>query len=215
LELVELKTNIRTNTGKGYARELRREGKIPAVLYGPGSETLSLSLLLSDFEQIIKKNRSSQVLLNLVIQNGDSYTKHAIVKEVQSEPVTNNLRHIDFYEIAMDRKIMVKVPVVTTGKSIGVELGGTLQMVRRELEVLCLPMEIPEAIEIDVTEFDIGDSLHVKDIPLEGNAEIQADVNFTVVTILSPKKEEEVVEEIEEDGEEVTAGEETPEAESE
>ena len=215
MELVELKTNIRTNTGKGYARELRREGKIPAVLYGPGSETLSLSLLLSDFEQIIKKNRSSQVLLNLVIQNGDSYTKHAIVKEVQSEPVTNNLRHIDFYEIAMDRKIMVKVPVVTTGKSIGVELGGTLQMVRRELEVLCLPMEIPEAIEIDVTEFDIGDSLHVKDIPLEGNAEIQADVNFTVVTILSPKKEEEVVEEIEEDGEEVTAGEETPEAESE
>mgnify|MGYP001049923154 CR=1 FL=1 len=215
MELVELKTNIRTGTGKGYARELRREGKIPAVLYGPGSETLSLSLLLSDFEQVIKKNRSSPVVLNLVIQNGDSYTKHAIIKEIQSEPVTNNLRHIDFYEIAMDRKIMVKVPVVATGRAIGVELGGTLQLVRRELEVLCLPMEIPEVIEIEVTELDIGDSFHVKDIPLEDNIEIQADVNFTVVTILSPKKEEEVVEETEEEGEEVTEGEETPEAESE
>ncbi len=214
MELVELKTNIRTGTGKGCARALRREGKIPAILYGPDSESLLLSLLVSDFEQVIKEKRSSQVLLNLVIQNGDAYTKAAIIKEIQSEPITNNLRHIDFYEIAMDRKIMVKVPVVTTGKSIGVELGGTLQMVRRELEVLCLPMEIPEAIEIDVTEFDIGDSFHVKDIPLEGNIEIQADVNFTVVTILSPKKEE-VVEEIEEEGEEVAEGEETPEAESE
>ena len=215
MELVELKTNIRTATGKGCARALRREGKIPAVLYGPDSETLLLSLFVSDFEQVIKENRPSKVLLNLVIQNGDAYTKSAIIKEIQSEPITNNLRHIDFYEIAMDRKIMVKVPVVTTGKSIGVELGGTLQMVRREIEVLCLPTEIPESIEIDVTEFDIGDSFHVKDISLEGNVEIQADVNFTVVTILSPKKEEEVVEEIEEEGEEVAEGEETPEAESE
>lgn len=215
MELVELKTNIRTATGKGCARALRREGKIPAVLYGPDSETLLLTLFVSDFEQVIKENRPSKVLLNLVIQNGDAYTKSAIIKEIQSEPITNNLRHIDFYEIAMDRKIMVKVPVVTTGKSIGVELGGTLQMVRREIEVLCLPTEIPESIEIDVTEFDIGDSFHVKDISLEGNVEIQADVNFTVVTILSPKKEEEVVEEIEEEGEEVAEGEETPEAESE
>jgi len=98
----------------------------------------------------------------------------------------------------MDRKIRVSVPIVATGKSVGVELGGFLQIVRRELEVLCLPMEIPDVIEIDVTDLDIGDSVHLDDIPLEDNIEIPTDANFTVLTVLSPTKEEEPEEELEE-----------------
>ncbi len=87
------------------------------------------------------------------------------------------------------------VPVIATGQSVGVENGGMLNIVRRELELFCLPGDIPDSIEIDITDLDIGDSIHIEDIPLGENIEISADVNFTVVTVMSPKAEEEVVEE--------------------
>ncbi|RZB34981.1 MAG: large subunit ribosomal protein L25 [Desulfobacteraceae bacterium Eth-SRB1] len=212
MELIELKTNIRTSVGDGPARALRRNNQIPAVLYGRGTETVLLSVDISDLERALKESTVSQLLLNLVIQNGETYTKTAMIKELQTHPVSRDFLHIDFYEIAMERKIKVNVPVITKGKSEGVELGGMLQIIRRELEVLCLPLEIPESIEIDITDLGIGDSVHVNEISLEGDAEIQADVNFTVLTILSPKaaEEEEVSEEEEEAVDEEAAAEEEP-----
>ena len=115
----------------------------------------------------------------------------------------------------MDRKIKVKIPVAIKGKSKGVELGGMLQIVRRELEVLCLPAEIPDDIEIDVTDLDIGDSIHIRDISLEGDVEFPDDANLTLVTILSPKIEEEELEEEEEEAEEMAPEEAPDEAEDE
>jgi large subunit ribosomal protein L25 len=123
-----------------------------------------------------------------------------MVKELQSHPLSGELIHVDFYEFKEDEKIRVSVPVVITGKSAGVEVGGLLQIVRRELEVLCLPMEMPESIEIDVTNLEIGDSVHVDDISAEKGVEILADVNFTVVTVTSPKMVEEPEEEELEEG---------------
>ena len=216
MDLLELKSDIRTKVGNGPARALRREGKLPAVFYGPGKEPVLLSVATSDLEQVLKKSKIGQALFNLVVHNdGETFTRSAMIKELQIDPVSNNFLHVDFYEIAMDRKIAVKVPVVTKGKSKGIELGGILQIIRRELEVLCLPHEIPETIEIDVTDLDIGDSIHVKEILLEGDIEIPAEVNFTVLTIGSPKVEEIVSEEeeevVEEVVEEAAAGEETSE----
>ena len=203
MELTELKANIRTSVGNGPARALRREKQIPAVLYGPKTEPTLLSVNISDLEQTIKKKPINQVLLNLIIQkNGKTDNRTAMIKELQTNPVARNFLHVDFYEIAMDRKIKVKVPVIAKGKSKGVELGGFLQIVRRELDVFCLPHEIPESIEIDITDLDIGNSIHVKDISLKGDIEIPADVNFTVLTMLSPKAEEVEGEEVEgEEGE--------------
>ena len=177
---------------------------MPAVLYGPQTEPILLTVNIREFEQIIKKSNIGSIILNLVIQNGKKITKPAMIKELQSHPVSGNLLHVDFYEIDMQRKINVMIPVVTKGICKGVELGGMMQIVRREIEVLCMPGDIPESIEIDITDLDIGDSLHVEDIPLGDNIEIPADVNFTVVTILSPKVEE--IEE-EEEEEEVLEGE--------
>jgi large subunit ribosomal protein L25 len=198
LELIELKANIRTKVGNGPARALRREGKIPAVLYGPETNSILLSVGISDVEAALKKSKLGQVLLSLVIQNGETMTRPVMIKELQIHPVSKDYLHVDFYEIKMDRKIRTKVPVVTKGKSKGVEAGGMLQVVRRELEVLCLPMEVPEVIEIDITELEIGDSIHVNAISLKGNIEISSEVNFTVVTVLSPTKVEEAVIEEEE-----------------
>jgi len=183
---------------------MRQSGKIPAVFYGPGKEPVLLSVNISDFDQVLKNSRVGQLLLNLVIQDVETYTRSAMVKELQTHPVSRDFLHIDFYEIAMDRKIRVKVPIVTTGKAKGVELGGVLQIIRREIEVLCLPFEVPESIEIDIEDLDIGDSIHVRDISQEGEIEFLEDENFTVVTLLSPKieEEEEPTEEEEEEVEE-------------
>jgi large subunit ribosomal protein L25 len=214
LELIELKTEKRTTTGNGPARRLRQEGQIPAVYYGPNTKPVLLSVNKTDLEMVLKKGGVGQVMLNLVIQNnGETLTMPAMIKELQTHPVSRNFIHIDFYEITMDRKITVKVPVVTTGVAKGVELGGILQIVRRELEVECLPLEVPESIVIDITDLDIGDSIHAGKISLEGEIEILEEDNRTVVTVLHPKLEEEEAPE-EEEAEEGVAeeGEEASEA---
>lgn len=220
MEQLDLKAKVRKTLGNGPARALRREGKIPAVLYGPKTEPVLLSVEVRDIEQILKTGGSGQLLLNLIIQNGQETTRPAMIKELQSHPVSGRFLHIDFYEIDLTRKIRVGVPVVATGKSVGVEVGGLLQIVRRELEVLCLPTQIPESIVVDITNLEIGDSIHVDEIQLAGDVEIAADVNFTVATILAPKVEavaEEEEEELEEEaaeaeGEEAEAEKEAPEA---
>ena len=217
MEKIELQATVRKSVGNGPARVLRRAGQIPAVLYGRKIEPVLLSVNTKDLEQILKKGSFGQFILNLVIQNGKKMTKPAIIKELQTHPVSGNLIHIDFYEVDMKRQIKVMVPVVTTGKSVGIEEGGLLNIVRRELEVFCLPGDIPEAIEIDISELGIGDSIHLEDLPLGENVEVATDVNYTVVTVLSPKVEEEVVEEEEEEleGEEEGAEGEAAEAEAE
>ena len=208
MEQIDLKVQIRKTLGNGPARVLRREGKVPAVLYGPKIEPVLLSIDIKDFELILKESSVGSVLLNLQIQNGKTFTRPAMIKELQTHPVTGAFLHIDFYEIDMQRKITVSVPVVTKGKSAGVEEGGLLQIVRREIELFCLPTAIPKSIEVDITDLTIGDSIHVLEIPLPGDVELPEDVDFTVITVLAPKIEEEPVEE-----EELEEGEEAAEAE--
>jgi len=217
LEIIELKTQIRKTTGNGPARALRRHGRIPAVLYGPGQKPVLLSVDKNELEGVVKGRQVSQLLLNLIIQNGRNRKRTAMIKELQANPVTRNFLHVDFYEVAMDRKIRVSVPVVPLGKAKGVENGGILQVIRRELEVLCLPSSIPEKFEIDISHLDIGDAIHVEDIPRGENVEIPADTNFTVITVVAPKVEAEVVTEEEVEGEEEAQKgvEGTPETESE
>jgi large subunit ribosomal protein L25 len=197
LEQIELNATTRENTGKGPARVLRRGGRMPAVLYGPDQAPVLLSINVKELEKISKTHNLSQVPLNLVIGDSKSAPKKVMVKELQTHPVSMNYLHVDLYEIAMDRKIKVNVPVIATGKSKGVEVGGVLQIVRRELEVFCLPTDIPESIEIDITDLDIGDSVHLDELPFGEEIEIPGDTNFTVLTILSPKVE--VIEEVEEE----------------
>jgi large subunit ribosomal protein L25 len=206
LEHFELNATVRKSTGNSPARELRRGGLIPAVLYGPQTESVMLTVNNKELEQILKKGNIGSIILNLIIQNGKKFTKPAMIKELQSHPVSGVFMHVDFYEIDMKRKINVMIPIITKGISKGVEVGGLLQIIRREIEVLCMPGDIPETIEIDITDMDIGDSVHVDEIPLGDNVEIASDVNFTVLTVVSPK-----VEEVEEEEEEALEGEEAAE----
>ncbi len=190
MEFSELNADIRTKTGNG--RALRREGLMPAILYGPGTESVPLSVNISEFEKALKnsKTRMAQTVFNLNTQNGK---RSAMVKELQRHPMTGAFLHADFYEVAMDRKVKVKVPVTTKGIAKGIDFGGMLQVIRRELDVRCFPNEIPNRIEIDVTELNVGDANHVKDLKPEGNIEIIEDAEFTVLTLLGKKAEKETV----------------------
>jgi len=181
---------MRNSTGKGTARALRRDGRIPAVLYGSGIDSVMLSLDTHTVQLLLRKINFAQTLLNLTVESDPPIDKTVMIKEIQIEPLSQNLRHIDFYEVNMKRKLTVTVPVVITGVSKGVEEGGVLQIIRRELDVNCLPDAIPESIVVDVTDLEIGDSIHVNELRLDGEAEIPHDVNFTIVTIVSPKRDE-------------------------
>jgi large subunit ribosomal protein L25 len=202
LEFIALSTKPRIRTGKGGARALRREGRIPAVLYGPNTETRMLSVDTAGLENHLKKHPASLSVFKLALDDDTGGTENlAMLKELQDDPLTGNLIHADFYRIDMDRKVSVNVPVITTGKSKGVELGGMLQVIRRELTVHCLPDRIPRKIEIDITDLGVGEAVHVEDIPLSEEVEIPHDVNFTVVTVLSTRKTDGVTEGEEEEGE--------------
>ncbi len=183
MELLELTANVRKSTGKGISKALRRQGLIPGVLYGPKSEPIPISVDTLDIEKLFKHSGSNQAPLNLTIKNGESVKKTAMIKDLQLHPVSRRFLHIDLYEVAMDKKIQVRVPVVLTGMAKGTEAGGTLQLIRRELDVLCFPLDIPEFITIDVSEMQIGDSIHVEEITVSENIEVLADTNFTVVTV--------------------------------
>lgn len=209
MDFHNLTAKPRTTKGNSPARVLRREGAIPAVIYGPGKEPVSLSVNVYDLEQVLKAADTRQVFVNLSVEG--SGTRLAMLKELQRHPVKGSFIHADFYEVAMDRKVHVMVPVTTVGKCIGVEMGGMLQIIRRELEALCIPSDIPKKIEIDVTDLNMGESVHVEDIELEGDVELVHEVNFTILTVLSGRKAEED-KEAEEGEEEALAEEETAEA---
>ena len=190
MELLELTANMRTSAGNSPARALRREGNIPAVLYGPGTESVMLSISSMDLEHALKKASVSQIIFNMAVQNAQTGSCTAMIKELQIHPMSRKFLHVDFYEISKDRKISVNVPVVTKGKAKGIEEGGMLQIIEREIEVLCLPFDVPESIQIDISDLGVGDSIHIKDLKVAENIEIPADTNYTILTILSTKSDE-------------------------
>ena len=189
MKQVELSATARDTRGNGPARRLRQAGQVPAVLYGPGAETKQIAVRVRDLEHAVQKGNIRRTIFSLTLQNGGSATTLAVIKELQMHPVTGQFLHVDFYEIDMNRKLRVMVPLIPRGKSKGEEFGGMLQIIEREIEVFCLPREIPESLDLDVSELGMGAALHVKDIALPPGVELPPGENYTVVTVVSPKAE--------------------------
>lgn len=193
MDLIKLKVKPRETSGKGAARRLRQNKAIPGIVYGPKSEPVMLSLDAIEFDKIIRDNGSTGLFFNLEIEGGKSKT--VMLKEMQMDTFGLNYLHIDLHEIDMDTEVTVSIPVEIVGKSKGVEEGGVVQIIRRELDVVCKPANTPESIQIDISDLGIGDSVHVEEIDLGDNVEIPFDVDFTVITIGAPTEEEEEIEE--------------------
>jgi large subunit ribosomal protein L25 len=201
---VALAAQWRKETGKGAARTLRRQALIPAVFYGPEADPVLLSLKSVDLEKLIKTGAGENVLIDLAIETDKSTLSHtAMLKEIQLDPVKQTILHVDLYEISMDKKIQVEVPITLTGTALGVsEEGGILQQVSRTLEISCLPNNIPDAFELDVTDLKIGDSLHVSDLKIPQDIEVLVEEELTVATVVPPTKVEEIEPEVPEEEEE-------------
>jgi large subunit ribosomal protein L25 len=181
----------RTATGKGPARAARRSGRIPAVLYGHGEESVPLTVDAHSFVRLLHEVSIENTLIDLELA-GQTPMK-VLVREVQRHPYRDMILHVDFFHISMQEKITVEVPVVLVGTAKGVRLHGGIQdHAMREIEVLCLPSDIPEKIEIDVSDLDIGDSVRVADLKVP-NVQIMADAEQAVVSVVPPTVMEEAV----------------------
>lgn len=193
---VTLQAESRTQTGKGAARSLRREGKVPAVIYGHGREPEALVI---DSAVVSRALASATAATVLDVVVGDRAPVRALLREVQRNPIrATDILHLDLYEVHADEKITVSVPVHLVGTADGVRnFGGVLDQVLRELEIEVFPADIPESIDVDVTNLTIGHSLYVRDIHLE-KAEILNDPDIPVATIVAPRAEEVVAPVVEE-----------------
>jgi large subunit ribosomal protein L25 len=201
-----LVAQTREQTGKGAARKLRRNDQLPAIFYGPESDATMLTVNYSDFEKIVQSGSGENTLFNLQIQSKDgTRARTAMLKEIQSDPVENAYLHVDFYEISMDKEVTVNVAIELKGTAIGVTNGGILENIRREVMVSCLPGKLTRTIEVDISNLDIGDTLHLKDIRLPEGMRTIEDAHLTVAVIAAPTVA--AVEEVEEEELEKMAGE--------
>ncbi|MCG8633903.1 MAG: 50S ribosomal protein L25/general stress protein Ctc [Desulfobacterales bacterium] len=211
MELIELNAKVREAKGKGAARKLRAAKAIPAIVYGANVEPVKLSVETATFDKIIRENGTTGLFFNLTVEGGQE--KAVMLKDIQMDAFGLQYMHIDFHEIDMDAKVLVTIPVETEGESAGVKEGGLLQIIRRELDILCKPKHTPDSIVIDISELNIGDAVHVEDINLGDDIEIPHEVNFTVITVVPPTADTAEVEEEDEDLAEVGEAAEEPAAE--
>ena len=199
---------LRKTTGKGAARKLRKNNQVPAVFYGPGTETVMLTLDYPELERLLKQASGENIILDLQVKSDKrTESKKAILKDLQVDPVKDTYIHADFYEISMDKKITVAVPIQLINTPIGASNGGILQHIRRELTITCLPDKLIDTFELDVSALDIGDSIHIRDIELPEGITSEEETHLTVALVAAPTVE--VEEKEEEEGmeiEEETAG---------
>ena len=194
MKSLDLSVNVRNKNGKGPSRRLRMTGAVPAVFYGRKSDPISLSLEKRALNSILNSETGSRTFLRLMINGKNKSEKMAIIKDMQVNPVTGELIHVDFFELLRDENITASVPLHFVGKAIGVEKGGSLQHIRREVTIKCLPDKMPESIEVDVTLMDIGQSIHIDDIKLPEGTEAPHDVNFTIAVLTGKKAVKEAAE---------------------
>ncbi len=199
MELIDLTGSIRSGRGKSAARALRRNELLPAVIYGPETEPVSVAVPTYAFSEIIRKNGTTGIFMKLVVEGDDRPSRTVMLKDLQMDTFRLNYLHADFQEINLDNTITVSIPVETRGESKGEQEGGMVQVIRRELDVICRPADTPDSIVIDISELEIGDSVHVESIDLGADVEIPHEVNFTVLTVVPPTAAEQEATEDDED----------------
>jgi large subunit ribosomal protein L25 len=195
MEKVELEAKKREKVGTTRSRNSRILGSIPAVVYGKGMESVAIEIDHKRFAKIISAKAGRNVIITLNISSeGKSQSVPVLTHDIQINHLNDSIIHVDFYKVKMEEEIKTKIPVILTGESIGVKLdGGILVHGLREIEIKCLPMNIPDKFEIDVSSLKIGNSLHVSDIKIGKDVTVVTLPTEILVTIAAPSKEEEVV----------------------
>lgn len=186
----KLKAEKRSGTGKGAARRTRDRGDVPAVMYGLKEDAVSLAVKKVDLAEAISGDAGVNVLLDLQVVDGKKKDNHLVmIKELQRHPFKEKLLHVDFLKVARDTKVSAKVPITIVGEeeSVGLKAGGTLQHNLWEVEIECLPQDVPDNLSADVTEAAVGDHMTVADLEVPDGVSILTDPSDVVFTILAPR----------------------------
>ena len=183
-----LEATKRDETGKGANRKLRKKGLIPAVIYSKKLDPINLSISPKYLREAVSGPKKMNTLIELAI--AEMTPKLALLKDYQINPISRNYIHADFIEVRLDEKIAIRVPINIIGKAVGLLKNGIVQIIRRSITISCLPSDIPESIDVDVSSLDIGDSIHVGDVGLKEGMEAIDNDAFTIVTCVTTEKEE-------------------------
>ena len=203
---IQVKAEERTALGKNSSRRLRRAGKIPVVVYGRDRDSVSLTLDPRDLIHVLKSEHGQNTIFQ--VRYGKS-SQDVLIRDIQLDPVKGTLMHADLQIVAMDQAMTFAVPVELTGESPGIALGGQLELVSREVEVECLPGDVPEAMVVDISELEIGDNLRVADLQVgSSKVTVITDSDVVLLAVVPPveeeeEEEEELEEELEVEGPEV------------
>ncbi|MEI6863118.1 MAG: 50S ribosomal protein L25 [Candidatus Omnitrophota bacterium] len=192
MEKVILKADVREETGKRVAKDLRNKGLVPANVYKAGKEATSLIVANKELEGTLHTKAGENVLITLKISGGEASSKDrtVLIKEIQRHPVRDNILHVDFNEISLTDVLKVNVPLVARGEPVGVKVdGGLLEHVLRELSVECLPTDIPAKIEVEVSALKIGEHILVKDIKMPEGVKVLNDLELIALIVKAPKVE--------------------------
>ena len=198
MELHLLKVTTRAESGKGGARQTRRNGQVPGVLYGLSAEPVRLKVDAREFDHLLYGSQGEHALVQLEYEDQPDLSGPAMVKEVQHHPVRGQVTHADLLRIDLSKKIHTFVPIRFEGHARGVIEGGVIDYQTREVEIACLPMEAPEAIVVDIEVLDIGDSLHVRDLVIPENVELLTSGDRAVAAVHAPRVVLEAEPEVEE-----------------
>jgi large subunit ribosomal protein L25 len=179
----KLQAEKRDETGKGVARRLRADGRVPGVLYGQGVEPVALSVDAREMFHILHGAAGANALVDLVVDGSEHLV---LAREIQRDYIHNSLIHIDFLAVSRTQMITVNVPVVETGEAAGVKEGGVVEHHLREVAVECFPQDVPDQIEIDITEIELGDMVHVSDLVAPEGVTILTNLEDAVLSIITP-----------------------------
>jgi large subunit ribosomal protein L25 len=198
MAMMDLAADRRRNTGKEVNRKRRAEGRIPGVIYGKGLESRPIEFERKSLEKFLDTARRGTVIVRMTVRDGaDGKESYAVLKDVQTNPITDRVTHVDFYEVALGQTFRVEIPIRIRGKAAGIELGGILEVVLRSLEVECTPANVPEFVEVDVSALGIGQSVTLESIRFpEGVVPTDKDLRQTVASVQAPKAEEAPVVEV-------------------
>ncbi|MBV8142569.1 MAG: 50S ribosomal protein L25/general stress protein Ctc [Verrucomicrobia bacterium] len=193
---VKLKAQKRSVLGRNAVKKIKKEGLVPGIVYGSQSEPMPLQVEARELANVLAHASSEHVLVELEIADGSQSTNRlALIQEVQHHPLRRELLHVDFHAVSRTEKIISEVPIEAFGEALGVRtFGGLLEYSLRTLEVECFPQDLPDIVRIDVTNLNIGESLHVRDIPLPPGVEAITDGDLTVASVVASRVGEEVTE---------------------
>jgi large subunit ribosomal protein L25 len=195
MEEILLEIQPREELGKNRVKDLREKGFIPAVIYAEGKKSFPIKVSHRQLWQLIHQHRLESAVINLKMQDAQKQkSRPCLIKEIQYNPVKGDIIHVDFNEISLTKVIKVNVPVVAKGEPLGVKQeGGSLEHILWEIEVECLPADIPRDIEVNVSLLKIGDDIHIKDITFPSNIKVLNTPEAIIFSVTAPIKEEVVV----------------------